>query len=68
MTYEIIRSGDVWELHNTDGEIVATMHPPVKTPDDIIDVILDDVGVGSPQREALSTILKQDWEFVDDTD
>lgn len=67
MTYEIHDNGTVSELKNADGETIAELKHPISVPDDIINAILEDMGVGNPQQKALKVLFTQDWEYVDDT-
>jgi len=67
MTYTLARiSDDRYELRNKAGDVVDTFSPPVTVPDDIIDAILDDMGVGKPQREAFKVLFTRDWEVTDE--
>jgi len=66
MTYKIIEHSDEWELKNGDGESIATGDYPLRTPDDIIEAILDDMGVGKPQRQAFGVLFRRDWEFINE--
>ena len=65
MTYQIVKGDDESTVENADGEEIATLDHPITAPDDIIDAILDDMGVGEPQKEAFSVLLKKDWEIID---
>lgn len=64
MTYQIREGADADELVNESGDVIATINHPVTVPDDIIDAILDDMGVGSPQKAAFKVLFTGDWEYV----
>jgi len=68
MTYtlEVDRKNGSATLKDGSGNVIDdTLSLPVSTPGDIIDVILDDIGVGKPQKEAFRTLFKKDWEVVE---
>jgi len=65
MSYKIVKGETQDTLVNADGGEIATLNHPVTVPDDIIDAILEDTGVGNPQIEALSVLFKRDWEIVE---
>lgn len=65
MTYIIKRDETEWWIEDADGAKIGSNQPlPVKTPDDIIDILLEDMGVGKPQKEAFRTLFLRDWEIV----
>ena len=64
MTYKIHEKTEGWELKDADGNIIASGQYPLTTPDDIIDAILDDMGVENPQRESFAVLFKRDWQFA----
>lgn len=67
MTYVLARITDTeYELRNDAGNVIKTFSPPVTTPNDIIDPILDDMGIGKPQAEAFKVLFTGDWETVDE--
>ena len=68
MTYKILKKDGYSELLNGDGEKIAELDHPFKTPDDIIKIILEDMGVGKPQKEAFEIIFTRDWDFVEDAE
>lgn len=66
MTYEIEldRENDKAVLKNSSGEIVnENLELPLQTPEDIIDFILEDMGVGTPQKKAFKVLFTKDWEI-----
>jgi len=66
MTYTLRRTADDnYDLEREDGTVVTSLSPPVTTPDDIVDAILDDMGIVAPQKEAFKLLFKQDWEIID---
>ena len=68
MTYTVRIKDETWSLENDDGKTILSDEPlPAKTPDDIMDAILDDMGVGEPQKEAFKVLFKQDWEVINDS-
>lgn len=67
MTYTVARTTDTeYELRNDAGTVITTFSSPITLPHDIIDAILDDMGVGAPQREAFKVLFTGDWETVDE--
>lgn len=67
MTYKLRRTSDSnFDLENDSGTVIASFTPPVTTPDDIIDAILEDMGLGEPQKQVFRVLFKRDWELVDD--
>ena len=67
MTYKIIPNGENSIIEDPDGIEIATVEHPFTTPEDIIDAILDDMGVGKPQKEAFKVLFTRDWEVIEDT-
>jgi len=65
MTYEIHEQDGYSELRNPEGDVIAELDHPLTVPDDIVDIILDDMGIGQPQREAFRVLFTRDWAFVD---
>ena len=65
MTYQLHKNGDETVLVNPNGDEVRTIQHPLDVPGDIIEAILDDMGVGNPQKEALKVLLERDWEVVE---
>lgn len=67
MTYEIrINEDGTWDLLTDSGTVISEGNSlPMQTPDDIIDAILDDMGVGDPQKRAFKVLFKQDWDITD---
>lgn len=68
MTYKVRVKADGWDLEDGQGNVISADNPlPVTAPDDIVGLILDDVGVGEPQKQAFRVLLTRDWEVVDGT-
>jgi hypothetical protein len=65
MTYKIHHNDDgSIDIKNENGEVIGYAQPPFREPDDIVEAILDDTGVGNPQREAFIALFTKDWEHV----
>ncbi len=44
--YKLVRTSETnFDLKDPDGNTVTSLSPPVRTPDDLMDPILDDLGV-----------------------
>lgn len=67
MTYQIRHNDDdTWDLIDENGNVVSEGNQnPCETPHDVIDAILDDLGVGEPQKTAFKTIMTRDWERME---
>lgn len=62
MTYQIEQSDGRWTLKDEQGNVITEGDLPLRTPEDVIEAILDDMGVGKPQKAALKVLFTQDWE------
>jgi hypothetical protein len=63
---EIRRDDGTAVLKDSEGNIIDdTLHLPLKTPDDVLDAVLDDIGVVEPVKTAFKTLLNEDWEIVE---
>jgi hypothetical protein len=67
MTYQIRHNDDgTWDLLDEEGVVVSEGNDsPCRTPDDVIDAILLDLGISEPYLSAFRTILTRDWERVE---
>lgn len=67
MKYEIKvdKEKDSYQIINESGSVIKTGDTPINHPDDIIDAILDDMGVGDPKKKAFKTLFKKDWEVTE---
>lgn len=66
MTYTIVKKSDGWRIETEDGDIIGSGTAPYTLPDDAIDAILDDMGIGAPQADAFKVLFKQDWVYIDE--
>ena len=64
MTFEVHKKDGYSELRTEDGQTIAEIQHPIHGNEDFIDPILDYHGVEGALADALSTILRHDWEFV----
>ncbi|AFH22066.1 hypothetical protein OSG_eHP15_00180 [environmental Halophage eHP-15] len=64
MTYKIVKTDDGHELRDGNNNVLNTYSGRIDLPDDVVDDILDDIGVSGSEREAIKVLTTQDWQYI----
>lgn len=66
--YELHRLSDQdYELRDPSGKVLATYTAPVTVPNDVLDAILDDLGIANSSiRSAIKIVATGSIETIDD--
>ena len=68
MTYTIDAGKSPVELRDQDGNVIETFDEHPTLPNDIAEPIMRDMGVGKPERDALTVLFSRDWNVMESPD